>query len=492
AHAAHTQHTPKDFTLNLRLPGQYFDAETGWHDNVLRTYDPQRAQYLEPDPLGPLPNWRSTRLLTQPYAYANHNPITYADPTGLILFAFDGTGNSNDLTDPAMVGGTVSNVWEFRNLYDDGNARYITGVGTVHRDAEYRDIVPDEFARGRLLDYLTGSDPLYLNDMGGNYSGPARIDRMELYIRDEADLFDNTKAMDIDIIGFSRGAAQARDFANRITQASIVIDGKTYYQYKDKNGQDACQWVNFRFMGLWDTVLSTNFSGTRYNLGIPTQFQHVAHAVALNEHRSGNLLSYATRLALPYSQHWGAFPLVSIGQSSNNGDKVRLELGFLGAHADIGGGYDSNDLSKVSLAWMINQAKQAGVQMSPESITVSGTAMLHDKSNNIQTGQPRDTCFICTAGEDREVVGAPSGSRQREMGFGGTNSMTYADTQGNGFITYKNRADIPRWTEEQVARTPGIGEGEVDRFSSDETGEVNMDAYLAWLKLNGYNLDNLR
>jgi RHS repeat-associated protein len=77
AHAAHTPHTPKDFTLNLRLPGQYFDAETGWHDNVLRTYDPKRAQYLEPDPLGPLPNWRSTRLLTQPYAYANHNPITY-------------------------------------------------------------------------------------------------------------------------------------------------------------------------------------------------------------------------------------------------------------------------------------------------------------------------------------------------------------------------------------------------------------------------------
>ena len=87
----------KGFELNLRLPGQYFDEETGWHDNVLRTYDPQRGEYLEPDPLGPTPNWGrgAGPWLTQPFAYANHNPITYADPSGLILFAFDGTNNSN-------------------------------------------------------------------------------------------------------------------------------------------------------------------------------------------------------------------------------------------------------------------------------------------------------------------------------------------------------------------------------------------------------------
>jgi len=40
-------------------------------------------------------------------------------------------------------------------------------------------------------------------------------------------------------------------------------------------------------MGLFDTVLSTNWSGTSYNLGIPSQFGYVAQAVALNEHRGG-------------------------------------------------------------------------------------------------------------------------------------------------------------------------------------------------------------
>jgi RHS repeat-associated protein len=39
-------------SLNLRLPGQYFDAETGLHDNWHRTYNPATGRYLQPDPLG--------------------------------------------------------------------------------------------------------------------------------------------------------------------------------------------------------------------------------------------------------------------------------------------------------------------------------------------------------------------------------------------------------------------------------------------------------
>ena len=39
-------------TVNLRMPGQYFDAETGLHHNRFRTYDPNSGRYLEADPLG--------------------------------------------------------------------------------------------------------------------------------------------------------------------------------------------------------------------------------------------------------------------------------------------------------------------------------------------------------------------------------------------------------------------------------------------------------
>jgi RHS repeat-associated protein len=63
-------------SLNIRMLGQYFDAETGLHDNWHRTYNPTTGSYLSPDPLGyhDGPN---------PYLYAGGDPINKADPTGL-------------------------------------------------------------------------------------------------------------------------------------------------------------------------------------------------------------------------------------------------------------------------------------------------------------------------------------------------------------------------------------------------------------------------
>ena len=62
--------------LNLRLPGQYWDAETGLHDNWHRSYDPRSGQYLQPDPLG-YPDGLDT------YAYAGGDPVNRSDPLGL-------------------------------------------------------------------------------------------------------------------------------------------------------------------------------------------------------------------------------------------------------------------------------------------------------------------------------------------------------------------------------------------------------------------------
>ncbi|WP_405921831.1 putative T7SS-secreted protein [Streptomyces sp. NBC_00122] len=59
----------------LRFPGQYYDPESGLHHNFFRTYDPETARYLSPDPLGltPAPN---------PATYV-HNPHTWSDSLGL-------------------------------------------------------------------------------------------------------------------------------------------------------------------------------------------------------------------------------------------------------------------------------------------------------------------------------------------------------------------------------------------------------------------------
>ncbi|MEU8436095.1 putative T7SS-secreted protein [Streptomyces sp. NPDC029216] len=59
----------------LRFPGQYYDPESGLHHNYFRTYDPETARYLSPDPLGlaPAPN---------PATYVT-NPHTGSDSLGL-------------------------------------------------------------------------------------------------------------------------------------------------------------------------------------------------------------------------------------------------------------------------------------------------------------------------------------------------------------------------------------------------------------------------
>jgi RHS repeat-associated protein len=63
-------------TLNLRLPGQYHDHETGLYYNYLRTYDPAFGRYTTSDPMGLVDG-------TNTYAYAGNQPINFSDPLGL-------------------------------------------------------------------------------------------------------------------------------------------------------------------------------------------------------------------------------------------------------------------------------------------------------------------------------------------------------------------------------------------------------------------------
>lgn len=63
-------------TFNLRMPGHYFDAETGYHYNWKRTYNPRTGRYLQPDPLGEAGGISA-------YTYAAGDPVGRVDPTGL-------------------------------------------------------------------------------------------------------------------------------------------------------------------------------------------------------------------------------------------------------------------------------------------------------------------------------------------------------------------------------------------------------------------------
>jgi RHS repeat-associated protein len=62
-------------TLSARLPGQWFQTETGLHYNWHRSYDPTLGRYTQPDPLG---------FVDGPsvYGYAGGSPQRWVDKDG--------------------------------------------------------------------------------------------------------------------------------------------------------------------------------------------------------------------------------------------------------------------------------------------------------------------------------------------------------------------------------------------------------------------------
>jgi RHS repeat-associated protein len=64
------------FTLNLRMPGQSYDAESGLNYNYFRDYDPTTGRYIESDPIG-LRGGIST------YGYVGGSSLRASDRFGL-------------------------------------------------------------------------------------------------------------------------------------------------------------------------------------------------------------------------------------------------------------------------------------------------------------------------------------------------------------------------------------------------------------------------
>jgi len=93
------EHQPTSTTgyvLNLRFPGQYFDAESGLVHNGFRDYCPACGRYIQSDPVG-LAAGMST------YAYTGSSPLNASDRLGLSCSAAGGT-----VTCAAPGGPTVS------------------------------------------------------------------------------------------------------------------------------------------------------------------------------------------------------------------------------------------------------------------------------------------------------------------------------------------------------------------------------------------------
>jgi hypothetical protein len=257
-------------------------------------------------------------------------------------------------------------------------------------------------------------------------------------------------------IRFSRSAAEARDFANQVISRR---DAK-YYRDQANGFTGDCVSLNIRFMGLFDTVLAAEGPSRRaFNMAIPPEVQYVAHAVAVNEHRS-------------------KFPLESIndGRSETTSRGWHIERGFVGAHADIGGGYngtkdaDKGDLSDVALNWMIDQAEKAGLKLKDLS------APYKTVTNPIIHNQ-RSIWPFCSSLGGASLIGGQERAVHYAAGGPATASMSTAQIAG---LTNSASQPFIKWDPDKLTDPPCFSQ-------NSQAGTVNMVEYNNWLAV-GYNV----
>jgi len=175
------------------------------------------------------------------------------------------------------------------------------------------------------------------------------------------------------IFGFSRGAYTARSLVGFVRKCGLLVSCteprllKAYELYRDKtiapDDQRAARFraahsrdIRVRFIGVWDTVgalgipVSHVAFGRDYYRWHDTELSKIVdyayHALAVDERRKDYAVALGTR-----------------AKPENLGVEQRW---FVGAHANVGGGYDkdpADTLPNPPLRWIQDKAETAGLRL---------------------------------------------------------------------------------------------------------------------------------
>ncbi len=200
------------------------------------------------------------------------------------------------------------------------------------------------------------------------------------------------------LFGFSRGAFTVRSLAGFIGICGIIDRAKpgsedlptrvneaygTYRAtYRDGGGKAKGVWeeaesfrlrhavvhgehapegrVRIRFIGVWDTVdaVGLPFDELSGVLNRLFRFKFPDHVLGDHVQRACHALSIDDERRTFHPLMWD-----ETAEKTEEGTEGRIEqLWFPGVHSNVGGGYPKQGMSLVSLYWMMNKAKDAGLR----------------------------------------------------------------------------------------------------------------------------------
>ena len=181
---------------------------------------------------------------------------------------------------------------------------------------------------------------------------------------------------EIYFFGFSRGAYTVRSLAGLIRNCGILkpqflpLVSEAYHLYRDRseithpdsdlmiafrNSYGIEQATPIKFLGVWDTVGALgiplswfswwNRKYQFHDVKLSSQIKYAYHALAIDEQRK----SFAPTL-------WET----TSGKSASM--QTSEQVWFPGTHSNVGGGYVDCGLSNITLKWMIDKARDTGLE----------------------------------------------------------------------------------------------------------------------------------
>jgi len=234
---------------------------------------------------------------------------------------------------------------------------------------------------------------------------------------------------EIFIFGFSRGAYAARSLAGLIAKSGIIQlgspvgVGELYERYKDPKARSLYALIDqnnsnslgdvsilerwllehsiqapITMVGVWDTVGALVGKYSYLETGLRLPIKNAYHALAIDEHR----MTFKPTL---YTQNFHLNIPSDNSQATRDISSVEQRW-FVGAHANVGGGYNSDLLTQIPLRWLKMKAEAHGMKFVSE-------LDMHDESyladiNNSYKEMLYGAYYYATLGNAYyRIIGAP-------------------------------------------------------------------------------------